>query len=229
MEKLLKKLQVWLASRKNEEGVTLIELLAVVVIMSIIAAVAVPVVIGQINNSKVKADVSDEGIIVDAIQRAEFDYESSSSDGGYMSLNLPSTITSSNSSYTYQEGTLTDNGTSGTSTDVTVEAGTTAIPANVSASDSTLNAVLTNGFEKNGTGAYLDSIPTPQTSSSSTWTIIDLSDVQPASGGSPTSLTLSDFTNNLPKNVNAGEVTSFTVPDANGNSVTYAIFPTPNS
>lgn len=64
---------------KDEKGVTLIELLAVVVILAIIAAVAIPTVMGQITKSKINADQSTESIIVDALTRAEFDYQSTGS------------------------------------------------------------------------------------------------------------------------------------------------------
>ncbi|WP_153732682.1 type II secretion system protein [Sporosarcina obsidiansis] len=53
---------------KNEKGLTLVELLAVIVILGIIAAIAVPAIGGIINNSKVGAMKSD---ILNAVSAAE--------------------------------------------------------------------------------------------------------------------------------------------------------------
>ncbi|MFC5603955.1 prepilin-type N-terminal cleavage/methylation domain-containing protein [Sporosarcina koreensis] len=53
MKKLLQK------RLKNEKGLTLVELLAVIVILGIIAAIAVPAIGGIIENTRVKAQFSD--------------------------------------------------------------------------------------------------------------------------------------------------------------------------
>ncbi len=66
---LPKRLQLGLSKERREEGVTLIELLAVVVILGIISAVAVPVVSGAINNAKVNATLNSEGTVQVALQR----------------------------------------------------------------------------------------------------------------------------------------------------------------
>lgn len=52
--------------KKNEKGFTLIELLAVIVILGIIAAIAVPMILGAINKSKTDSDLATERQIYDA-------------------------------------------------------------------------------------------------------------------------------------------------------------------
>ncbi|MEZ7170812.1 competence type IV pilus major pilin ComGC [Sporosarcina sp. OR05] len=57
----------WLQKRlKNEKGLTLVELLAVIVILGIIAAIAVPSIGGIIDNTKIKAVHSDAQNIISA-------------------------------------------------------------------------------------------------------------------------------------------------------------------
>lgn len=51
---------------KNEKGITLVELLAVIVILGIIAAIAVPAIGGMISKSRVNADKESWNIIKDA-------------------------------------------------------------------------------------------------------------------------------------------------------------------
>lgn len=51
---------------KNRKGVTLVELLAVIVIMGIIAAIAVPAIGGLIENSRQKAAEAEYSNILDA-------------------------------------------------------------------------------------------------------------------------------------------------------------------
>lgn len=51
---------------KNQKGLTLIELLAVIVILGIIAAIAVPAIGNVINNSKEEAALADAQQIIDA-------------------------------------------------------------------------------------------------------------------------------------------------------------------
>ncbi|MEH7223084.1 type II secretion system protein [Bacillus sp. JJ1566] len=55
---------------KNQKGLTLIELLAVIVILGIIAAIAVPSIGNLINNTKEKAKVAEAVQIIDAAKLA---------------------------------------------------------------------------------------------------------------------------------------------------------------
>ncbi|MGO4494347.1 prepilin-type N-terminal cleavage/methylation domain-containing protein [Paenibacillus sp. 2RAB27] len=50
---------------KNQKGLTLVELLAVIVILGVVAAIAVPAIGGIINNSKVNADKQTELLLKD--------------------------------------------------------------------------------------------------------------------------------------------------------------------
>lgn len=54
----------------DQRGVTLIELLAVIVILAIVAAVATPIVINQIQGADVAADDANASMIQDATSRA---------------------------------------------------------------------------------------------------------------------------------------------------------------
>ncbi|MFC7783100.1 type II secretion system protein [Rossellomorea sp. GCM10028870] len=64
---MLKKMRKML---KNERGLTLVELLAVIVILGIIAAIAVPSIGGIINKSKDDAKVAEALQIIDAARLA---------------------------------------------------------------------------------------------------------------------------------------------------------------
>ncbi|SIT09922.1 prepilin-type N-terminal cleavage/methylation domain-containing protein [Alicyclobacillus vulcanalis] len=71
---------------RDQRGVTLIEMLAVVVILAILAAVGVPIVLAQIQKARVNTDKSNEQLIADALQRAEYDYQSNSTNQGVLGI-----------------------------------------------------------------------------------------------------------------------------------------------
>lgn len=59
----------------NQKGLTLIELLAVIVILGVIAAIAVPAIGGTIGRSQANADVQSEDLIEDAAIRYLYDVD----------------------------------------------------------------------------------------------------------------------------------------------------------
>ncbi|GKU79902.1 prepilin-type N-terminal cleavage/methylation domain-containing protein [Paenibacillus sp. L3-i20] len=61
--------------KRNEKGLTLIELLAVLVIVGIIAAIAIPAIGNTIANSKENADKATAKLIVESAQRYILDLE----------------------------------------------------------------------------------------------------------------------------------------------------------
>ncbi|OBZ12973.1 type II secretion system protein [Bacillus sp. FJAT-26390] len=58
-----------MALKRNQKGLTLIELLAVLVIVGIIAAIAIPAISGTINKSKEKADAATDQMIIESVLR----------------------------------------------------------------------------------------------------------------------------------------------------------------
>jgi type IV pilus assembly protein PilA len=85
----------WILSKKmkfskNQKGLTLIELLAVIVILGVIAAIAVPAIGSTITNSKTKADAQTVLLIQAAAERYAMDINPN----GLASTALLSTATS---------------------------------------------------------------------------------------------------------------------------------------
>ncbi|WP_138753250.1 prepilin-type N-terminal cleavage/methylation domain-containing protein [Paenibacillus sinopodophylli] len=64
-----------MALKRNQKGLTLIELLAVLVIVGIIAAIAIPAIGGTISKSKTKADTASEHMIQEAAVRYFIDQD----------------------------------------------------------------------------------------------------------------------------------------------------------
>lgn len=73
---------------KNSKGLTLVELLAVIVILGIVAAIAVPAITGSIKNSKAAADVSTYDLIVDAAKRLSMDNQATGGTGVIASTDI---------------------------------------------------------------------------------------------------------------------------------------------
>ncbi len=98
----------WLQKRlKNEKGLTLVELLAVIVILGIIAAIAVPSIGGIIGNSKVGALKSD---VINAINASELYLLESSENTARTTVTLEdllgTTTGATNDAYLTEKGSL---------------------------------------------------------------------------------------------------------------------------
>ncbi|MGG1514941.1 type II secretion system protein [Paenibacillus oryzisoli] len=102
--------------KKEEKGFTLIELLAVIVILAVIAAIAVPYILGVIDKSKKDADVAAFNQIYNAAQL----YIAA----GSSTVNVPSTGTGSVSVATLISEKFLDTGIVYPSTKATITAGT---------------------------------------------------------------------------------------------------------
>ncbi|UOF90169.1 prepilin-type N-terminal cleavage/methylation domain-containing protein [Fodinisporobacter ferrooxydans] len=140
MEKLKRKAREILS---GEQGVTLIELLAVVVILAIIAAVAVPAVMGNFSSAKANTDLQNEKIIVDAITRSIIDYDQTNGN------NITDLANSASATSALGSGGTVDITTTGTADSQIYVFGTVGGTAN-KAGTITLN------------GNYLNQIPVPQ-------------------------------------------------------------------
>lgn len=68
-KRMFQRLQTWAQTRlQNEEGLTLIELMVVIVILGIIATIAIPAISAAINNSKTSATETEMSALQQAVQ-----------------------------------------------------------------------------------------------------------------------------------------------------------------
>ena len=106
---------------KNKKGVTLVELLAVIVIMGIIAAIAVPAIGGLIDNSREKAVIGDLTSLTEAARLYAIDVETDTAgtvgdlvNAGYISIDTTTyvgfTFTVTNSTVTITSTSITIGG-----------------------------------------------------------------------------------------------------------------------
>lgn len=68
---MIKRIKNKITALKNEKGFTLVELLAVIVILGIILAIAVPAIGNIIDNANTDANQAEEDIIIEAARLAD--------------------------------------------------------------------------------------------------------------------------------------------------------------
>ncbi|WP_054024135.1 prepilin-type N-terminal cleavage/methylation domain-containing protein [Bacillus sp. FJAT-28004] len=108
-----------MALKRNQKGLTLIELLAVLVIVGIIAAIAIPAIGGTISKSKTRADEASVDLIKEAMLRYVIDEETTGEkivtiaelvSAGY----LNSTVVWQNTATTFDSAKAVPHATNGT-------------------------------------------------------------------------------------------------------------------
>ena len=128
---MLKRLFQWVMARKADEGVTLIELLAVIVILAIIAGIAIPVVLGSINSAKVSTTQQNLNIIAEALNRYNADHGSYPTATGWVTLSSEATALAPYLSSIPNDGWTGEfvYSSNGTTFSVATPAGATGLPS----------------------------------------------------------------------------------------------------
>ncbi|GMA51867.1 hypothetical protein GCM10025857_32240 [Alicyclobacillus contaminans] len=105
-EKLYRFVRARRDAAEQDAGVTLIELLAVIVILAVIASIAVPVVLNSINNAKINTTKQSESVIAEALNRYAADHDGKFPTGS--TTKIEGTLTSSTDGGPYLQSVPND-------------------------------------------------------------------------------------------------------------------------